>query len=215
VINPAETDGHRPTAEELARLLAHDLRTPLNAVRGFADLLLVGAAGPLTAAAAGLVAEVARAGRALEVSIGLAQELAEPPTARALGRCHVELRVLLDECGFDVAPGTGTCRVAAAVPGDPAAWRRLLRACHAHLTGDTPAVRPSVTIGPAADGHLELNMGSADIEGRALTSVLRERLIRQTAADVGASIVAVSPHLLVTLRVGEAVCPSSGGDEKC
>jgi hypothetical protein len=72
-----------------------------------------------------------------------------------------------------------------------------------------------VTIGPAADGHLELNMGSADIEGRALTSVLRERLIRQTAADVGASIVAVSPHLLVTLRVGEAVCPSSGGDEKC
>jgi signal transduction histidine kinase len=73
VINPAETDGHRPTAEELARLLAHDLRTPLNAVRGFADLLLVGAAGPLTAAAAGLVAEVARAGRALEVSIGLAR----------------------------------------------------------------------------------------------------------------------------------------------
>ena len=34
---------HAPTAERLAGLLAHDLRTPLNAVRGFADLLLAGA----------------------------------------------------------------------------------------------------------------------------------------------------------------------------
>ncbi len=46
--------------------LAHELRTPLHTILTAADLVLSGDAGPISAQAAGLVGEIARAARRLE-----------------------------------------------------------------------------------------------------------------------------------------------------
>jgi hypothetical protein len=124
-------------AGELARLLAHDTRTPLNAVQGFAELLLGGAAGPLGADAVGYVAEIARAGRALEEAVALAQELAEldAPVAAT----DVQLPELLREVGFKLVAAGGT-RLPA-VRGTAERWRRVLHPCRDHLTGVSPPAR--------------------------------------------------------------------------
>lgn len=57
--------GPRP----LALLLAHEARTPLNAIKGYAELLLAGAGGPLAAEARDHVAEIARAAHDLEAAL--------------------------------------------------------------------------------------------------------------------------------------------------
>jgi hypothetical protein len=93
-------------ASALARLLAHDARTPLNAIRGFAELMLAGAAGPLTGDALEHLAQIARAGRAIEDALRLTQELAELETAAPdAARAPVDLRSLLEEAGFAVEAG--------------------------------------------------------------------------------------------------------------
>lgn len=56
----------------LADLLAHEARTPLNAIKGFAELLVAGGCGPLGAEAQGCAAEIARAARDLEVALAAA-----------------------------------------------------------------------------------------------------------------------------------------------
>ena len=125
-------------AGELARLLAHDTRTPLNAVQGFAELLLSGAAGPLAADAVGYVAEIARAGRALEVAVALAQELAELDASVAA--TDVQLPELLREVGFTLVAAGGT-RLPA-VRGTAERWRRVLHLCRDHLAGGEPTRSP-------------------------------------------------------------------------
>ena len=189
-----------PAAEELAGLLAHDLRTPLNAVRGFADLLLAGAAGPLAAAQVDLVVEIARAGRALEAAVGAAQELGEPLPQRLTPSEPARLGELLREAGFTLdgvphAHGAGATTVA-----QPGVWRRLLAACHAHCWGDraSPAL---AALHPGQDGSLELVMEHTDICERWLTSSLRERLILRLASAAGAAVVSTPPHMPLALRL--------------
>ena len=188
-------------ARTLAGLLAHDLRTPLNAVRGFADLLLAGAAGPLAAAQLELIAEIAHAGRVLEAAVATAQELGEPlPAPVADGG---DLLALLGEAGFapTAADGADTARTARV--GDAGLWRRLLVACRDHLLvegGPPPAA--SLRIG---SGHwLELTMERHDMPERWQMSTLRERQIVRLARSAGAVIVSEAPHLPLLLRLPTA-----------
>lgn len=201
------TDAKRPTAEELAALLAHDLRTPLNAVRGFADLLLAGASGPLSAAQLDLVGEIARAARRLEAAVELAQELAEPAVDPEEGRA-LDLGPLLRQEGF-VLTGAGPCGSAEIVlTGVPDLWRRLIRVCRLHLDGaaaTAPHVAALIRGGPCC---LELVMERPDMSRCWQVSALNERLLRRLAAMVGVRIASSPPHMPLVLRwrVERATC---------
>ena len=194
-------------ARAVADLLAHDLRTPLNAVRGFADLLLAGAAGPLTAAQLELIAEIAHAGRVLEAAVATAQELCEPAPGGSEGAG--DLVALLAEAGFTLAsPGRGTPR--AAWVGDAGLWRRLLHACRDHLgvEGGSP---PSASLRAGAGNRVELAMERHDISGRWQMSSLRERQISRLAGSAGAEILSQVPHTPLLLRLCVQAGPDAGG----
>ena len=201
-----------PTAEQLARLLAHDLRTPLNAIRGFADLVLAGAAGPLAAAQAELLTEIARAGRALEVSVGLAQEVGEFHTTPVGEDAAITLADMLQECGFVPATTLSEDAAERRLSGAQESWRRLFAACHAHLQGDHAAApSPTVTAAVRQSNRLELTMERTDMSERWQMSVLREQLIRQLTASLGGAVSSRAPHLPLQLQFGySALHPVAG-----
>lgn len=62
----------------LAHLLTHEARTLLNAIGGFAELLVAGACGGLCGEAHAMAAEIARAARDLEAVLDAATALLEP-----------------------------------------------------------------------------------------------------------------------------------------
>jgi signal transduction histidine kinase len=171
----------------LARLLAHHARTPLNAIRGFAELMLAGAAGPLTGDALEHLAQIARAGRAVEDALRLTQELAElEDAAPDPARTPVDLRPLLDEAGFTVEAGAPLV-----VLGGEPAWRRACHACRAYLAGSSapeaglPVARASAT---GAEG-LELRLRRHDMRRGDGTRMLEFELARRIAARQGSRLV--------------------------
>jgi hypothetical protein len=177
-------------ASALARLLAHDARTPLNAIRGFAELMLAGAAGPLTADALDHLAQIARAGRAIEDALRLTQELAELEAAAAPdpARTPVDLRPVLEEAGFAVeAGGQRSGAPPLVVLGSEPAWRRVCRACRDHLAGSSaPGAGPPVALGRATGaGGLELRLRRPDMRGGDETRTLEVELARRIAAGQG------------------------------
>jgi signal transduction histidine kinase len=175
-----------PAAEELTGLLAHDLRTPLNAVRGFADLLLAGAAGPLASAQIELVVEIAHAGRALEAAVRAAQELGEP-VCQAGAPDRERLEALLREAGFAVRSGTEADALLAVSLGTAGLWRRLLAACREHFRAEG-APLAAASLRAAQDDSLELVMEHTDMPRRWQMSSLRERVTLRLAAAAGASV---------------------------
>jgi len=194
-VNLVEQDAWSPTARELACLLAHDLRTPLNAIRGFTELMLGGAAGPLSGEAIELLVEIARAGRSLEEAVLCAQELGEPcMTAGESTLCG--MRALLAETGFVIGP----CDMpgAAEVAGEAAGWHRLLSICRDHLGEGSGAKSLSAELRSVGGGSAELVLGTDDYVERP-ASVLHERLVRRLAALQRAILVSEPPHRPVRL----------------
>ena len=92
--------------ESVARLLTHESRTPLNAITGFAELLLAGDGGPLSAESRAAVSEIARAARDLEAAMAAAGVLIElgllPPRSVA---GPLPLGPLLRDAGFELRLG--------------------------------------------------------------------------------------------------------------
>lgn len=191
-LNRCDQSEASPGADELVRLLAHDARTPLNAVHGFAELLLAGAGGPLSEAALGHLMEIARAGRAIEAALGLAQQLAElDAAAMRRDRRKVDLAWLLTETGFALArPAAGQGPSPIAVP--ESAWRAALTLCRGHLAGGAPSgPAPLAELGGHGGGTLDLTLHAADIHDDRPLSVLAEKLL---AMLLGAGLRSRPPH---------------------
>jgi hypothetical protein len=192
--------GSRPS--ELVQLLMHDARTPLNAVHGFVELLLAGAGGPLSEAALGHLIEIARAGRAIEVAMGLAQQLAEfDPAAMAVDERRVDLALLLAETGFELMPPNGDHGLRA-IPVPPAVWRPALDLCRSHLGGgEQPQAAPLAEIVHHAPHTLDLRLHGADMRCGGASSVLVERLLITLLGQAGAVLCSVPPHRPIVIRL--------------
>ena len=174
------------TGRELGRLLAHDCRTPLHAIRGFAELALSGAAGPLSAEALEYLRQISKSGRALEEALVLAQELVDlevdGPSRR--GR-PIDLAYLLRTLGF-VRTGDGADRPLPRVRGNPAVWLRVGRACRSYLEGiDGDQIMLTAQTRTVDDRALELVLHRADLTHDRYAGVLILDLARRCAAREG------------------------------
>ena len=104
--------GRRPApieTEALARLLAHELRTPLHVLRGFTEILLSGDAGGMPADVATALCEIAGASRLLDTTLAALGDLAAiAAPRRADCRVAADLGVELRRAGFELdAASTG------------------------------------------------------------------------------------------------------------
>ncbi len=174
----------------LMRLLAHETRTPLNAIRGFTELLLSGAAGALREGALEHLREIAQAALALEHALHLLQELAELD-ARGGPRAAepVDLGRILRELGFVLAAGGEGAAPLPAVLGEAATWRRIGAACRAYLLGSAPgeaAVIADYASGP--DGGLELVLHRPDIRSADGAGLLAIELASRLVAGQGSRL---------------------------
>jgi hypothetical protein len=189
-VNTAPAADPEPAdAPALARLLAHDARTPLSAIHGFTELMLTGGAGPLTADALAYLAQVARAGRAIEEALRVAQELAEPAVGEEpRRRAPVDLAGLLRGLEFTVKAGHRS-GPAAIVPGDEVAWAgacRACRACRAYLAGSAAdAATLEARLSSKRGGGLELLLHRSDMQAVDGTRLLDIELARRLVARQG------------------------------
>ncbi|MGE3293350.1 MAG: histidine kinase dimerization/phospho-acceptor domain-containing protein [Geminicoccaceae bacterium] len=204
LINPLEHELGAPTTGELASFLAHDLRTPLNAVRGFAELLLSGSAGPLTGEMIGLLADIGRAGRTLERAVLCAQELGEP-CIMAGASTRSSMRSLLVDAGF--AARFRDLPDSVEVVGEAAGWQRLLGVCREHLQDEVAGGAVAAEVGAAGWGRLQLVLSADESHAADPASLLAERHMRRLAASQHTVLLSELPHRPVRLI---ARCDLSG-----
>jgi hypothetical protein len=174
------------TALELARLLAHETRTPLHAIRGFAELLLGGAAGPLGADALDYVRQIAQAGRVLEAALALAQEIGElDADGPSPCRQPVDVGTILRALGF-AWTGLGLAEPLPLILGEPAAWLRVGQACRDYLQGtDRGSAVLTAEARLADEGALEVVLRRSDIHSKSDVGLLGMDLARRSVMRQG------------------------------
>lgn len=104
--------------------VTHDLRTPLTAVRGFAEALKDGTASTPERRAAAVDAILAAAGRMNDLVESLLELARIEGRAASLAPAPVPVRALLEEAADACAPRVAArgARIALAVDGEPVAW---------------------------------------------------------------------------------------------
>jgi hypothetical protein len=186
---PFERDGLDVLTSEggaLARLLQHETKTPLNAIRGFTELLLGGAAGPLGAEALGLVREIARAARSLEHALQLLHELAALESSVTAPPAEpVDIGAILVALGFSFGQDRHAPVVLPCVLGEAASWHRAMAACRAYLLGLAAEGPLRADAADDASRGLELLLSRADMKTGDGTGLLAIELARRIAARQG------------------------------
>lgn len=196
---PSSHPAEAPTSEpaDLLMLAAHELRTPLHAVRGFVELVLTGTAGPLSAEALDYLGQVARAGRKLEVVLDRLHELSAPaPASRKEAARPIDLGMILAAHGF--RPLTGGAAVTTII-GSTGAWDRIVGICADYLRAGEAAL-PSLHASFAfmGDGGLSLTMSCDDGRHADGTGMLSILLARRLALAEGARLEADLGRVVVT-----------------
>ena len=175
------------TALELSRLLAHECRTPLHAISGFAEVVLSGGAGPLSEDAVECLRQIAHAGRALADALQLAQEVSElRGPSPGPGAPAIDLEALLEGLGF-ARTGERTQRPLPLIRGDQPAWRRIGRLCRGYIQGSDAASVVAWT-GHMSDDGLELELKRADLSNVDNGGVLAIEAARLGASYQGAGL---------------------------
>jgi len=187
----------------LTRLVLHDTRTPLHAIRGFGELLLTGAGGPLGTDALDYVQQVVRAARGLELALHHLQELAThghaaPATAPVR---PLDLGALLSAQGCRLS-GPEIEDGAVPIAGDPASWRRVLQLVQVYLTGGEIGVELLAELARAGGGGLELTLRHPGGAVRDGTNLLAIELARRLAARDGARLNLAQPDRIVVVWPG-------------
>ena len=186
---PCACDGR-----ELIGLLMHETRTPLNAVRGFAELLLAGAAGPMSAEALDYLRQISRGGRLLESALDHLRELAGGDRPGSGEDGSVDLQAALAACGVVICDAPAAARP---VPGNGARWRHLLEAGSFYLrAGEAEGARLEARLTATHEGGLVVTLARADGMPEQGIGALALLLARRLAAEEGVALALPAPGQL-------------------
>lgn len=184
---------------QLLRLAVHETRTPLNAILGFTELLLAGAAGPLAREPLDYVQHIARSARAMTTALRCLEELAHPAPPCAGARTgRLDPLATMAEAGFEAEREVG--RAWPDIAGDPATWRRIGELCRGYLEGPGEgSAAPRGRLGTRADGRLQLELWAPAPTAGDGTGQLTLELARRLAAREGADLASVDAARIVIL----------------
>lgn len=180
----------------LIELLTHEVRTPLNAVRGFAELLLAGGGGALSGEALDYLRQISRGGRLLESAFDHLRELAAAALDGPGEPGPVDLGGCLAACGVPV----GSAELPP-IAGDRRRWRQAIEAACFYLrAGEGEGVPLVAALEPAPGGGLVLTLACADARPEHGIGALALLLARRLAAAEGVALELPGPGRLRLVR---------------
>jgi hypothetical protein len=174
------------TWQRLAELLVHDARTPLNAVQGFTELILAGAAGPVGRDLLDYVHQIAISARALARALRDLEELAVlDASIGGIADAETELAEVLARLGFAVVdPGFLPTKLL--VRGDRVTWQRIVEICRSYLLGCCPEDHQlHARVRRSTAGGVEIVLEGAALEPWDGTGQLSLELARRLAERQG------------------------------